>query len=66
MQNILLVPKFEKDNQHNKIFITRGTINDKVCNMIIDSGNSKNIVSKALIIVMGLLMEKHPTSYRIE
>ncbi|KAH9753570.1 hypothetical protein KPL71_015115 [Citrus sinensis] len=49
VQKILLVPKFEEDNQCNKIFRTRGTINDKVCNVIIDNGSSENIVSKALV-----------------
>ena len=57
VQKILLVPKFEEDNQCNKIFRTRGTINDKVCNVIIDNGSSENIVSKALVDVMGLSTE---------
>ena len=55
-----LAPKFKEDNQRNKIFKTRGTINDKVCNVIIDSGSSENIISKALVDVMGLSTEKHP------
>ena len=65
VQKILLAPKFEEDNQHNKIFRTRDTINDNVCNVIIDSGSSENIVSKALVDVMGLSMEKHAAPYRI-
>lgn len=31
----LCTPKFEEDNQQNKIFKIRGTINDKVYNVII-------------------------------
>ena len=66
MQKILLALKFKEDNQHNKIFRTRGTINDKVCNVIIDSGSSENIVSKTLVDVMGILIKKCPTPYKIE
>lgn len=54
IQKTLLAPKFEEDTQRNKIFTTSGTINDKVCNMINDSDNSENIVSKALVDVMRL------------
>lgn len=54
IQKILLAPKFKEDTQRNKIFTTSGTINDKVCNMINDSDNSENIVSKALVDVMRL------------
>lgn len=63
MQKILLAPKFEKDNQRNKIFRTCGNINNKVCNMIIDSGSNEKIVLKMLVDVMGLSMEKHPVPY---
>ena len=65
VQKILLAPKFEEDNQSNKIFKTRDTINDKVCNVIIDSGSSENIVSKALVDVMRLSTENHLVLYRI-
>ena len=60
VQKILLALKFEEDNHRNKNFRIRGTINDKVCNVIIDSGSSENIVSKALVDVIGLSIEKHP------
>lgn len=36
-----------------------------MCNVIIDSGSSKNIVSKALVDVMGLQTKKHPTPNKI-
>lgn len=41
VQKILLALKFKEDNQGNKILRTCGTINDKVCNVIIDSGSVK-------------------------
>lgn len=62
---ILLEPKFKEDNQHNKFFRTRGTVNDKMYNVTIDSGNSKNIVSKVLVDVIRLSTEKHPIPYII-
>lgn len=65
MQKILLALKFNDDNQRKKIFRSHGTINDKVRNMIIDSDDSENIVSKALIDVIRLSTEKHLASYKI-
>lgn len=62
---ILLVLKFEKDNQWNKFFRTRSTINGKICNVIISSGNSKNIFSKMLVHVMELSTEKYLAPYKI-
>lgn len=55
----MLLLKFKEDNQHNEILKTCGTINDKVCNVVIDSCSSENIILKALVNVMGLLIEKH-------
>lgn len=65
LQKIFLALRFEKDSQRNKIFKTRGTINDKVCNMIIDSGSSENIVLKELVDVTRISTEKHLAPYRI-
>lgn len=65
MQKILLASKFKENIQRNKIFRTRGTINNKLCNMIIDSGGNENIVSKVLVDVIGLSTEIHPILYRI-
>ena len=53
VQKILLAPKFEEDNQCNKIFRIYGTINDKVYKMIIDSGSSENTDSMALVKAIG-------------
>lgn len=65
VQKIVLSPKFENDNQCNKILRKRGIISDKVYNVIIDSGSIKNIISKALVNVMELSTEKYPALYRI-
>lgn len=65
VQKNLLVLKYEEDNQFNKIFRTHGTINDKMCNMIINSCSSEKIVSKALVDMLGLSIEKNLIPYRI-
>lgn len=57
-QKNLLVLKYEEDNQFNKIFRTCGTINDKMCNMIIESCSSEKTISKALFDMVGLSIEK--------
>lgn len=56
----------KEDNHSNKIFRTCGTINNKVYNMIIDSGSSENIILKALVDMMGLSTKKHLASYMIK
>ncbi|KAJ4728607.1 RNA-directed DNA polymerase [Melia azedarach] len=65
VQKLLLTPKREEETQRNKIFRTRGTIKNKVCKVIIDSGSSENIVSKALVNALNLPIEKHPSPYKI-
>lgn len=65
VQKILLAPKFKENTQRNKILRTRGTINNKLCNMIIDSGSNENTVSKVLVDVIGLSTEINPILYRI-
>ncbi|KAF5470547.1 hypothetical protein F2P56_011051 [Juglans regia] len=61
----MLAPKTEEENQRHSIFKTRCTINNKVCNVIIDSGSCENIVSKALVAALALKTEKHPRPYKI-
>ena len=65
VQQLLLTPKKLDDFQGHKIFWTQCTIRNKVYNMIIDSGNSKNVVSKALVKAINLKTEKHPSPYKI-
>ncbi|KAJ4706782.1 RNA-directed DNA polymerase [Melia azedarach] len=65
VQKLLLAPKREEETQQNKIFRMRGTIKNKVCKVIIDSGSSENIVSKALVNALNLSTEKHPLPYKI-
>lgn len=64
-QSIMLSPKQGEQEQNHQIFRTKCKVNDKVCNMIMDSGNSKNKVSKQLVKALNLSVEKHPALYRI-
>ena len=49
VQKILLATKYKEENQRNKIFRTPGTINDKMCNVILNSVSNENTVSKAFV-----------------
>jgi len=65
VQRLLLAPKREEPSQRHNIFRTRCTVNKRVCDIIIDSGSSENIVSKAMVTKLGLQTSKHPTPYKI-
>lgn len=65
LQKLLFAPKQAQLTQHNAIFRTHCTINTKVYNVIIDSGSSENVVSKALVKALSLETEKHPCPYKI-
>ena len=62
VQRFLLTPKKSNDSQRHKIFRTRCTIRNKVCNLIIDDESSENVVSKALVKALNLKTDKHPSS----
>ena len=40
-------------------------MNKRVCDIIINSGSSENIVSKAMVTKLGLQTRKHPSPYKI-
>lgn len=65
IQRVILALKTEEENQRYSIFKAHCTINNKVCNVIIDSGSCENIVSKALVVALALKTEKHPRPYKI-
>ncbi|KAK3231710.1 hypothetical protein Dsin_003591 [Dipteronia sinensis] len=52
--------KSKSNSQRNTIFRTRCTIDDRVCDVIIDNDSSDNVVSKALVKALDLKTEKHP------
>jgi hypothetical protein len=65
VQRLLFTPKREEPSQRHKIFRTRCTVNKMVCDIIIDSGSSENIVSKVMVTKLGLQTRKHPSPYKI-
>ncbi|KAG6738699.1 hypothetical protein POTOM_058321 [Populus tomentosa] len=65
VRKLLLTPKQVEQSQRHNIFRTRCTVNKKVCDVIIDSGSSENIISRSMITKLGLKTEKHPSPYKI-
>jgi len=65
VQRLLLAPKQKEPSQRHNIFRTRCTVNKRVCDIIIDSGSSENIISKAMVTKLGLQTGKHPAPYKI-
>lgn len=65
VRRLLLAPKREGHPQRHSIFKTRCTVNRKVRDLIIDSGNTENIVSHTMVSKLGLKAEKHPSPYSI-
>lgn len=65
VHRVLLAPKLKEPTQQHNIFKTCCTINEKVCNLIIDNGSWENIVSKRLVATLQLKTEKHLNPYKI-
>jgi hypothetical protein len=65
IQRLLLTSRQEDQSQWHKIFRTRCTVNQRVCDVIIDSGSGENVVSKEMVLKLGLKTKKHPASYKI-
>lgn len=63
VHKLLLSLKQTSPNQRHSIFKTKCTINKKVCEVIIDSGSSENIISKSLVKAISLTTLKHPHPY---
>jgi hypothetical protein len=65
IQRLMLTPRKEEQTQRNNIFRTRCTVNQRVCDVIIDGGSGENVVSEAMVRKLGLKTEKHPSPYKI-
>ncbi|XP_073263062.1 uncharacterized protein [Populus alba] len=65
VRRLLLAPKQMDHSQRHSIFRTRCTVNKRVCDVIIDSGSSENIISRTMVTKLGLKTDKHPTPYKI-
>lgn len=65
LQKLLLAPKQIKFPQKNSLFNTRCTVQKKICDVIIDEGSTKIIMSKDLVKSLGLTTSQYPTPYKI-
>lgn len=65
LQKVLLAPKVETNNQRHSLFRTSCTINGKICNVIIDSDSSENMISQRLVIALNLKVDPHPNLYMV-
>ena len=54
-----------ENNQREKIFLTRCKVNERLCDMIIDSGSCTNVVSTTLIDKLNYPTTKHPQPYKL-
>ena len=52
--------------QREMIFHSRSTIQDKVCNLIIDGGSCTNVASTTLIEKLGIPTISHPKPYSLK
>ena len=61
----LYISKKEEDTQRHIILKIKCTIKERVCDLIIDSGSSENIVCKTMVDKLQLKTHKHPSFYCI-
>ncbi|XP_056857728.1 uncharacterized protein LOC130507034 [Raphanus sativus] len=61
-----LAPHSTSQNpQRNNLFHSKCTIKGKVCNFIIDSGSSENVISSEAVNKLSLTEESHPSPYKL-
>lgn len=65
LKKILYSSKSPLPAQRITIFKARCTISGKVCQFIIDSGNSENVVTLAFVKALQLQTTPHPQPYKI-
>lgn len=63
----LLTPKFkaEKEGLRGNIFCTTCSIQNRVCNLIIDGGSCENTVSQEVVDKLMLKTTDHPQPYKL-
>lgn len=64
-RKVFIAPKIDEVTQRNKLFEFKGIILEKVCDFIIDSGSTKNLISWKLVRELGLQTEPHFRPYRV-
>ncbi|KAI0515984.1 hypothetical protein KFK09_008655 [Dendrobium nobile] len=65
LEKLLLAPRKPVESQRNSLFRTKCTINGKVCDVVIDSGCTENIISKAVVQALQIKTSKNPHPFKI-
>ncbi|KAI0495171.1 hypothetical protein KFK09_025321 [Dendrobium nobile] len=65
IQKLLLAPRLTDKSQRNRIFKTKGTINGKVCDILVDSGCTENVISKAAVQALQLKTAPNLHPYKV-
>jgi hypothetical protein len=63
LQQMLLASK--EEGQRKNLFKTRCSVNNKVCDLIVDNGSTENLVSKRLVDYFKLPTEPHENPYSL-
>ena len=65
IQQVFLTSRCEEESQRHNIFHIRCTVNQRVCDVIIDGGSEENIMLQEMVSKLGLKTEKHLAPYKI-
>ncbi|XP_020704270.2 uncharacterized protein K02A2.6-like [Dendrobium catenatum] len=65
IEKLLLAPKIPNPSQRHALFKTKCTVAGKVCDMLVDSGCTENVVSRAMVQALQLKTTKNPNPYKI-
>ncbi|XP_020702838.1 uncharacterized protein LOC110114328 [Dendrobium catenatum] len=65
LEKLLLAPKKQINSQRHSIFKTKCTIGGKVCDLLVDSGCTGNVVSRVVVQALQLKTTKNPQPYKI-
>ncbi|XP_028549525.1 uncharacterized protein LOC110110738 [Dendrobium catenatum] len=65
LEKLLIAPRQDGNSQRHSIFRTRCTINGSVCDLLIDSGCTENIISRSVVHKLHLKTTRNPHPYTI-
>ncbi|PKU65568.1 hypothetical protein MA16_Dca024876 [Dendrobium catenatum] len=65
IEKLLIAPKHQNTSQRHAIFKTRCTIAGKVCDLLVDSGCTENMISRSVVQALQLKTTKNPQPYKI-